>query len=129
MSFGTIIRAAREEQCWSTKRLSQEAGIDHAYVPKIERGFIPRRDVVERLASALELDPVHSLAHAGFVPEMGAEEWEAILLDLRTDQLHPDLRRALRGLQGLDAEDLRRADQVLVGTARGFRAARRRRAS
>lgn len=127
LKFGDIIRTAREERCWNRFRLSQEARIDHSYIKKIENdGFPPSRLVTEDLARALELDLTHALVHAGYVPELSAEEWETILLDLRTQQLHPEMRAALRGLEGLDAGELRKADRVLLGTINGFRAARRR---
>lgn len=127
MTFGQIVRAAREERCWNKTQAAAVAGIDLSYIKKIEnQGFPPSREIVEDLARALELDLTHALVHAGYVPEMAADDWEAILLDCRSLQLQPNLRRALRGLQGLSPAQLREADGVLQGLARGFRAGRRR---
>lgn len=127
MTFGEIVRAAREERCWSKTQLAKVARLDLSYIKKIEnQGFPPSREIVEDLARALELDLTHALVHAGFVPPLAPEEWEAILVDCRAEQLHPNLRAAVRGLQGLSALELRKAEAILQGLTQGFRAARRR---
>ena len=74
--FGPLVREYRVRVGLSQNQLARRAGIDPAYVNRLERsgpdGGVPRRRVVLSLAAALELGPVDRerlLIAAGLCPE------------------------------------------------------------
>ncbi len=74
--FGPLVREYRVRVGLSQNQLARRAGIDPAYVNRLERsgpdGGVPRRRVVLGLAAALELGPVDRerlLIAAGLCPE------------------------------------------------------------
>jgi transcriptional regulator with XRE-family HTH domain len=75
-SFGTLLRSLRVRAGLSQNLLARRAEIDPAYVNRLERApadspNLPRRQVVLRLAAALELGPVDRdrlLVACGLVP-------------------------------------------------------------
>lgn len=74
--FGPLVREYRVRVGLSQNGLARRAGIDPAYVNRLERsgpdGGVPRRRVVLGLAAALELGPVDRerlLIAAGLCPE------------------------------------------------------------
>ena len=74
--FGPLLRDYRVRLGLSQNQLARRAGIDPAYVNRLERsgpeGGVPRRRVVLGLAAALELGPVDRerlLIAAGLCPE------------------------------------------------------------
>jgi transcriptional regulator with XRE-family HTH domain len=88
-TFGERLRAFRGRAGLSQNRLAREAGIDPAYVNRLERASLgdsraPTRRVVLSLASALTLGPVDRerlLVAAGLCPESVArlESWDPTL--------------------------------------------------
>jgi len=77
LAFGAAVHALRLEAGLSLNQLARRAGIDPAYVHRIEsraieRPPLPRRAVVVAIAAALGLDAQRSdslLAQAGYAPE------------------------------------------------------------
>jgi len=75
--FGAAVRSARLEAGISLNQLARRAGVDPAYIHriesnKLERAPLPRRQVVLAIAAALNLDPQATdvlLVQAGYVPE------------------------------------------------------------
>lgn len=71
-TFAERLRDARIRRGWSQARLAREAGYDHSYLSRIERGNrTPSRLAVARLVDALALDTVaedHLLVAAGYTP-------------------------------------------------------------
>src|SRR4051794_253770 len=77
LGFGTMVHALRLEAGLSLNQLARRAGIDPAYVHRIEsraveRPPLPRRGVVLSLAAALGLGAQRTdelLAQAGYAPD------------------------------------------------------------
>ncbi len=87
-AFGALLREYRVRIGLSQNLLARRAGIDPAYVNRLERapvdGAVPRRRVVLELAGALDLGPVDRerlLVAAGLCPEAIARlgGWEPSL--------------------------------------------------
>jgi transcriptional regulator with XRE-family HTH domain len=58
-TFARNLRLARQAKGVSQAELAHRAGLDRTYVSSLEREvYSPTIDVVERLAKALELDPL-----------------------------------------------------------------------
>src|SRR5437762_4603483 len=76
LAFGATVRALRQEAGMSLNELARRAGVDPAYIHRIEargarRPPLPRRPVVLAIAAALGLDPRQTdqlLALAGHTP-------------------------------------------------------------
>ena len=88
VGFGPLLRDYRVRVGLSQNQLARRAGIDPAYVNRLERsgpdGGVPRRRVVLSLAVALELGPVDRerlLIAAGLCPESIARlgSWDPTL--------------------------------------------------
>jgi transcriptional regulator with XRE-family HTH domain len=87
--FGERLRAFRERAGLSQNRLARRAGIDPAYVNRLERSTVedsrsPTRRVVLALAAALSLGPADRdrlLVAAGLCPEAVAklQSWDPTL--------------------------------------------------
>jgi transcriptional regulator with XRE-family HTH domain len=89
LAFGATIRAMRTDRGLSLNELARRAGVDPAYVHRIEargahRPPLPRRPIVQSLAAALGCDARQTdqlLALAGHTPaallELGG--WDATL--------------------------------------------------
>lgn len=108
--------------------LSRQIGKHHSYLHNMEeRGCIHPPGTVEDIARLLSANVTEALLAAGYVPRLHEDKWASILCDIRSERLEPELCAALRGLQGLDADQLRDADAMLVGLARGFVLAREQR--
>jgi transcriptional regulator with XRE-family HTH domain len=66
-AFGDWLKATREAKGWTTQVLADKAGLTQPYVTMLEQGTRnPRRDKVEQLAAAMEVDPAPGLLAAGF---------------------------------------------------------------
>ncbi len=96
--FGTAVQAHRLRVGLSLNQLARRAGVDPAYIHRIEsraleRPPLPRRAVVLSIAAALSLDRYATdelLAHAGYAPEAvvslgGWDEALASVADLLGD--------------------------------------------
>src|SRR5688572_5241089 len=60
-------RRLRQEMGGRTQsEVAQELGVTQAYVSRMTQGHVPKRDIVERLISALNLDRSEWLALAGY---------------------------------------------------------------
>ena len=87
--FGAAVRELRLEAGLSLNELARRAGVDPAYIHRIEsrtieRAPAPRRGVVLAIAAALDLDALGSdtlLARAGYLPQALIEigGWDATL--------------------------------------------------
>ena len=65
-AFGLAVRFARSRRGWSQEKLAVEAGLDRAYVSRIERGDVePGLSVQERIAVALGMPLAELVADAG----------------------------------------------------------------
>ncbi len=61
-TFGQNVRRVRQEKGMTLEALAHEVGLAYSYVGQIERGQRnPTLDVVERIASALEVQPTSLL--------------------------------------------------------------------
>jgi transcriptional regulator with XRE-family HTH domain len=72
VELGRRLRAARETAELSIRRLAERIGIHHANLARIESGEVaqPAPEILQRLASALEIDPADLFALAGYqIPE------------------------------------------------------------
>lgn len=113
VGFGPLLRDYRVRVGLSQNQLARRAGIDPAYVNRLERsgpdGGVPRRRIVLSLAAALELGPVDRerlLIAAGLCPESIARlgSWDptlglvaGVLADLRLSaDDRADFRELLR---------------------------------
>lgn len=98
LAFGAAVLALRTQAGLSLNQLARRAGIDPAYVHRIEsrtvqRPPLPRRAVVVAIAGALGLDARRTdelLAQAGYAPDAvlelgGWDEALAIIADLLAD--------------------------------------------
>lgn len=67
VAFGTYVRQAREAKGMSSRRLASEAGLDPAYLSKIERGEFapPGEEKIIALAQKLDINEDELLAEAG----------------------------------------------------------------
>lgn len=97
-AFGAAVHALRLGSGLSLNQLARRAGVDPAYIHRIEsrateRPPLPRRAVVLAIAAALELDRRHTdqlLAQAGYAPDAilelgGWDEALANVADLLAD--------------------------------------------
>jgi transcriptional regulator with XRE-family HTH domain len=110
--FGTLLRSLRVRIGLSQNQLARKAGVDPAYVNRLERASavsssLPSRKVVLALAESLEAGPVdveRLLVAAGLCPESIARlgGWEQSLGDIAAvlgdDRLTSDDRAELREL-------------------------------
>jgi len=110
--FGSLLRLLRVRGGHSQNQLARNAGIDPAYVNRLERApaadaAAPRRRVVLALAAALEVGPVDRerlLVAAGLCPETIARlgSWDPSLglvaSVLSDERLSPDDRAEFREL-------------------------------
>lgn len=98
VAFGAAVRALRLDAGISLNELARRAGVDPAYVHRIEsrsaeQAPLPRRAVVLSIAAALRLDAQGTdvlLAQAGYVPEAllelgGWDETLATVADVLRD--------------------------------------------
>lgn len=66
---GNVIRLRRESRGVRQTELAQYAGVGHAYISKIEHGReTPSEDVIERIATRLDLDVDELILMTGRVP-------------------------------------------------------------
>src|SRR4051795_7655816 len=110
--FGALLRALRVRIGLSQNQLARRAGVDPAYVNRLERAApssssLPSRKVVLALAEAVEAGPVdveRLLVAAGLCPEaiMRLGGWDSSLGDIAAvlgdDRLSSDDRAELREL-------------------------------
>jgi transcriptional regulator with XRE-family HTH domain len=110
--FGALLRVLRVRIGLSQNQLARRAGVDPAYVNRLERAApgsssLPSRKVVLALAESVEAGPVdveRLLVAAGLCPESLARlgGWDQSLGDiaavLADDRLTPDDRAELREL-------------------------------
>jgi transcriptional regulator with XRE-family HTH domain len=101
-AFGELVRALRVRAGLSLNQLARRAGVDPAYVHRIEnsqpgeRATIPRRPIVLSLGRGLGLDGSRLddlLARAGYAPEtlMRLGGWDQSLADVAGVLEHPGL--------------------------------------
>lgn len=74
MKFGQRLRELRTGKSLSQRALAQVIGVSHTYVSKIETGNLdfgdfPSKELILKLAKALEADADELLLLAGKVPE------------------------------------------------------------
>lgn len=63
--FGRRVREVRHERGWTQEQLAFEAGVKRAYLSEVENGQRNvSLDVVEKLASALKIEPSALMATA-----------------------------------------------------------------
>jgi len=110
--FGALLRSLRVRMGFSQNQLARMAGVDPAYVNRLERApasstSLPSRKVVLSLAESLEAGPVdleRLLVAAGLCPEsiVRLGGWDQSLGDiaavLADDRLSSDDRAELREL-------------------------------
>ena len=84
-SFGYYVAAARQEKGWRQSYLAVSLEISGSYVNDIEKGrrYPPGEYLLQRFASALELDPDYLCLLAGIIPHdvraaIGATDPEAV---------------------------------------------------
>jgi transcriptional regulator with XRE-family HTH domain len=116
-TFGEAVREARLQAGISLNALARRAGVDPAYIHRIEstrvdRAPLPRRPVVLAIAAALELDPRATdvlLVRAGHVPQALVElgGWDHTLAALAELLLDPDV-------SGPAKAELREVVRILV---------------
>ncbi len=107
-SLGAVIRSHREAAGYSARQLATMAGINYAYLTRLETGdrSKPTADVLQRLAEALEIDADELLRFIGVktLPEPRAyyrrayklTDDEAAEAEQRMDEVIADLRRRHR---------------------------------
>jgi transcriptional regulator with XRE-family HTH domain len=93
--IGRMIATARRNKGWSLRQLSNETGISHTWLLKLERGeyLTPAPDLLIRVADALNIDP---------------ERIERIVKGQMSDSL-PGVRTYFRAKYDLNAEEI---DQI-----------------
>jgi transcriptional regulator with XRE-family HTH domain len=110
--FGALLRSLRVRMGLSQNQLARMAGVDPAYVNRLERASaesssLPSRKVVLALADSLEAGPVdleRLLVAAGLCPEsiVRLGGWDQSLGDIASvlgdERLTPDDRAELREL-------------------------------
>ena len=106
LAFGATVRALRAERGLSLNELARRAGVDPAYVPRIEargaqRPPLPRRPVVQALAAGLGCDARQTdqlLALAGHVPAalVALGGWDASLASVAEILSDPSLSQAAK---------------------------------
>jgi transcriptional regulator with XRE-family HTH domain len=93
--FGTHLRALRKEKGLSVRALAKQAGLDHSYLSRLERGkegtYLPSEESVQALARALGEDPDVLLAMTGRVSQ------ELLKVILSRPAAFAQLIRQLRG--------------------------------
>src|SRR5437868_10201550 len=106
LAFGATVRATRQQAGMSLNELARRAGVDPAYIHRIEargpqRPPLPRRAVVIAIAAALGLDSRRSdqlLALAGHTPaallELGG--WDPTLASVAELLADPSLSGAAK---------------------------------
>lgn len=69
-SLGATIRAHRERAGLSIRQLATNAGVNYAYLSRVENGTYenPSADVLQRLAGALDIDAGKLLRFIGIKP-------------------------------------------------------------
>jgi transcriptional regulator with XRE-family HTH domain len=129
-SFGQLLRFLRIRAGLSQNQLARSAGVDPAYVNRLERApadstALPSRRVVKSLAEALDAGPVDAerlLVAAGLCPEAITQlgGWDACLGDvasvLADDRLSADDRAEFRELLRVVAARWRISSPVGVRT-------------
>lgn len=98
MAFGDHIRHLREcrheaDAAFSLRQVAQRAGLEPAYLSKIERGVFPppSEEAIVRLAGVLEEDPDVMLAMAGKL----SSDLQKIIIE--RPRLFAELIRQLKG--------------------------------
>lgn len=119
--FGAALKAMRLRTGWvSQSGLAERAGFDHSYVSRLESGArTPTRDAVERLATALHVEPddrERLLRSAGFIGDDDSEMVRAIRADAEVSGLwdvlnDPDVPTEYR-------ENMRTVVRLLVAQVR-----------
>jgi transcriptional regulator with XRE-family HTH domain len=99
--FGAAVRSARDKTGMSLNQLARRAGVDPAYIHRIEsntaeRAPLPRRQVVLAIAAALDLDARATdvlLVQAGYIPQVLVElgGWDQTLAGVAECLLDPAL--------------------------------------
>ena len=127
--FGALLRSLRVRMGFSQNQLARMAGVDPAYVNRLERAAadstsLPSRKVVLALADALEAGPVdveRLLVAAGLCPEsiVRLGGWDQSLGDiaaaLADSRLTADDRAELRELLRIVAARWRSTPEVTRG--------------
>jgi transcriptional regulator with XRE-family HTH domain len=117
--FGSLLRRYRDRAGMSCNELARAVAVDPSYISRLERGERepPRRPVVERLASSLQLgleDQDRLLVTAGYAPATVAVlgSWDAtlqVVADVLTDRrIPPEDLDSFREVVRLVAERWRR---------------------
>lgn len=92
------------------------AEIDPSYVTLIERdGYVPKKDKVERLATALNADLDHTLLMAGYAPQqVSMSDILSKIESVRAkEELDAELRVCIRELYTLNSSQQRKVAEVL----------------
>lgn len=105
-SFGSLLRALREQKGISQSALARRAGLDPSFVNRLESGQRgAERSVAETLIEALEISPTEGdrlLAAGGHLPALFArlglqdETLQLVARILTDDRLSPDDRDEFR---------------------------------
>ena len=117
--FGALLRQFRERARMSCNELARVVAVDPSYISRLERSERepPRRPVVERIASALELtieDQDRLMVSAGYAPATVAAlgGWDVtlqVVADVLTDRrISPAERQDFRQVIQLVAQRWRR---------------------
>lgn len=113
-SFGSTVRALREEKEIGLRRFADKVGMSPTYLSKVERGDFPPpgEEKIVAIAQALNKDADELLALAGRV----ASDLEKIIQE--TPKEMATFLRAARGLRGTDIERLTKQVQKKKRRAR-----------
>lgn len=117
--FGAWVGQRIRELRVIQRAIAEEARVDPAYLTHIKRGFVPKKDVVRRLAVALQVDTDEMLIRAGYAPEsLTTRELLTLLEEPKSAPTSP----VHRLLMSLPARDRTRAALFLrncIATVKG----------
>ena len=113
MSLGAKIRELRQARGWTQQKLTDKAGVGHAYISRLERdGFKnPSADILLRLARTLKVDINQLYEAAGYIGERSERSEEELnelalrvipLLPSRNQHAVGALVRELAKIEGIE---------------------------
>jgi transcriptional regulator with XRE-family HTH domain len=108
-AFGELVERMRGEKRLSAAETARRAGISRQHLYRIEKGIVvsPGREVVIRIADALEVKPTH------------------LLRGERRPRIHGILDALLQNCSEIGPEDRRRLEEIEANVMRTLRRTRR----
>ncbi|MBQ7567195.1 helix-turn-helix domain-containing protein [bacterium] len=114
--WANTIKFHRQRLKLTSRKLAQKAGIDPSYITLMERdGCVPRREKVQALAEALEINADALLLVAGYAPEQNknSSKLSNFGSEQNSDAFVPELFECVEALLSLPKSQQRKVADFL----------------